>query len=290
LGRDGLREILTNTLESLYKDRIKPMANYVKGRLKERSCPEAVIKGFADFYGQHSDLFRVEQATDDDTAIYFAKDPAWFKGWVDIDSWNDPYDEGMWAAFKTFLEEGHAFAGGRYGMARELAQRNLSFLEPYTLGEVCHIVQLAIQKRKIIVYHRKMLKPMPSNLGGEAIVPAAGDNGDNTEEITDMNVLYRVIFRTLRRHPAGIRLSRLKQMIKEECNCRLNEMAFKCTKLIELFRQDPLRSVFLLEDDGKEFVLRGGDPQRYTEEVRRIHSEVGAEKLVERDRSPRRDR
>merc|ERR1712113_1201389 len=102
--------------------------------------------------------------------------------------------------------------------------------------------------------------------------------------------LFRVIFRTLRRHPGGIRLSRLKQMIKEECQFRLNGMAFKCTKLIELFRQEPLRPVFVLEDDGKEFVIRGGDPNFFTEEVRRIHTEVSAEKLVERDRDRDRDR
>lgn len=49
---------------------------------------------------------------------------------------------------QEFLEDGaHAFAGGRYGMARELVSRNLSFLEPYALGEICHIVQLAIQQR-----------------------------------------------------------------------------------------------------------------------------------------------
>jgi len=276
-----LRDILSSTLESLYKDRIKPMSNYVKGRLKERSCPEVVIKSFVEFYGQHSDLFRLQASPSEETAIFFVTEPSWFKGWVDIDAPEDPYDEGLWQAFKDFLDSGHAFAGGRYGMARELAQRNLAFLSAYSLGEICHIVQLAIQKRKIIVYHRKMLKPMPAaGAGADALAANGGENGAaaDAEDITEYPHLYRVIFKTLRRHPSGIRLSRLKQMIKEECQCRLNEMAFKCTKLIELFRQEPLRTVFALEDDGKEFVIRGGDPKFFTEEVRRIYSEVSAER------------
>merc|ERR1719343_1059161 len=124
-----------------------------------------------------------------------------------------------------------------------------------------------------------MLKPMPA-AGSEIVVHAADNGGGNDEDILDFPQLYRAIFKTLRRQSSGIRLSRLKQMIKEECQLRLNEMAFKCTKLIELFRQEPLRTVFALEDDGKEFVIRGGDPKMFNEEVRRIHAEVSAERLA----------
>mmetsp|Transcript_19417 Transcript_19417/g.56402 ORF Transcript_19417/g.56402 Transcript_19417/m.56402 type:complete len:517 (-) Transcript_19417:135-1685(-) len=278
LGRDGLRDLLTSTLESLYKDRIRPMANYVKGRLKERSSPDVVIRQFLDLYGQHSDLFKVNQADPDEASVFLVTEPTWFKGWVDLESTDDPYDEDMWQALKEFLEEGaHAFAGGRYGMARELVSRNLSFLAPYSLGEICHIVQLAIQHRKIIAYHKKMLKPMQGTL---ALANVSSNNGaggaaaDNLEEIGDLLQLCKVLFKTLRKHPQGIRLDRMKQMIKEECSCRLNEMAFKCTKLTELFRQEPLSSTFTLENDGKAFFVRPVDVASFSEEVRRIHDEV----------------
>ncbi|CAK0853763.1 unnamed protein product, partial [Prorocentrum cordatum] len=61
LGAEGLRSMLTGALESLYQDRIKPMASYVKGRLKERSNPEPIVKSFVELYSQHSDLFLVQQ-------------------------------------------------------------------------------------------------------------------------------------------------------------------------------------------------------------------------------------
>lgn len=274
LGRDGLRELLTTTLESLYKDRIKPMANYIKGRLKERSAPEAVIRSFTDLYREHSDLFEVQSTPgSEEVTVLLNSDPAWFAGWIDIDSAEDPYEESMWEAFKLFLDGGHHFAGGRYGMARELMTRNLDFLSAFSLGEVCHIVQLAIQHRKIIVYHKKMLKPMAPTLS-QSGTTSAGGNGSDLEEITTLLQLCKVIFKTLRAHPSGLRLDRMKQMIKEECNVRLNEMAFACTKLIELFRQDPLTIAFTLENDGKAFHVRACDPRTFPHDVRQAYDEV----------------
>jgi len=275
LGRDGVREHLTAALTSLYKDRIKPMGNYIKGRLKERSSPEVLLRQFADLYGQHPDLYQVQHSGSDEPTILFASAPDWFKGWVDIDASDDPYPDTMWKEFKSFLDGGDNFAGGRYGMARELAGRNLSFFAPYSLGEVCHIVQLAIQSRKIIVYHKKMLKPMTPVLTQTGSTNGTGASSD-LDEIGSLLQLCEVLFKTLRSHPGGIRLDRMKQMIKEECNCRLNEMAFQCTKLIELFRQEPLKQTFALENDGKAFYVRAGDPSLFPPDVQRIHASVSS--------------
>eukprot|EP00913_Durusdinium_trenchii_P000117 g106.t1 len=294
LGPEGLRQMLISTLESLYQDmlhmeslfgdlvmpqkndRIKPMANYIKGRLKERSVPDIIVKSFEDLYTQHPDLFEVQNPKmGEETTIYFHKPPSWFKGWVDIDSPDDPYDESMWKELAKFLDGEHTFAGGRYGMARELMQRNLGFLAPYSLGEVCHIVQLAIQHRRLIVYHRKMLKPIqtvlcqlsPDGNGG------AADTAEG-EEIKEMDDLTMVLFRMLLHHPSGIRLCRMKQMIKHEFQRKLSEMAFQCTKLIELFNQEPLNETFVLdtENDGKSIYVRLGNPETFSDHVKRIYA------------------
>jgi len=273
LGPDGLTNMLTSTLESLYEDRIKPMGNYVKGRMKERSCPEQIIKIFVEMYAQHADLFVVQQATSQDEAtILFVTEPPWFKGWVDIDDPSDPYDESMWEEFTAFLSGEHTFAGGRYGMARELMQRSLPFLAPHSLGEVCHIVQLAIQHRRLIVYHRKMLKPIQTVLS--QLTPAGNGAGSEGEDIKDMDDLCLVLFRMLMHHPQGIRLCRMKQMIKHEFCRKLSEMAFQCTKLIELFSQEPLAETFVLdtENDGKSIYVRLGNPDKFTQHVKRIYA------------------
>jgi len=276
MGPDGLRGTLKSCLESLYEDRIKPMANYVKGRLKEKSVPEQIVKGFVELYAQHPDLFQVinPAGADDEATIFLVTEPSWFKGWIDIDSPDDPYDEELWGNLAKFLDGEHTFAGGRYGMARELMQRNLPFLAAHSLGEVCHIVQLAIQHRRLIVYHRKMLKPIQTVLC--QLSPANGANGaamQEGEEIKDMDDLCLVLFRMLIHHPQGIRLCRMKQMIKHEFCRKLSEMAFQCTKLIELFNQEPLAATFVLdtENDGKSIYVRLGNPDTFSDHVKRIY-------------------
>lgn len=278
---EALRTELVTTLESLYEDRIKPMANYVKGRLKERSCPENMVKSFVELYLQHPDLFIVQNPNGGDEATtLFVKEPVWFKGWVDIDSFEDPYDEHVWQEFAKFLDGEHTFAGGRYGMARELIHRKLPFFANYSLGEVCHIVQLAIQHRRLIVYHRKMLKPIQTVLC--QMSPDAGPGSMDLpvegEEIKDMDDLCAVLFRMLNHHPNGVRLCRMKQMIKHEFCRKLSEMAFQCTKLIELFSQEPLAQTFVLdtENDGKSIYVRMGDPNLFSDHVKRIYSSACA--------------
>jgi hypothetical protein len=253
------------------------MANYVKGRLKERSCSDAVVKNFLEQYARHPDLFAVNQpANGDEASIYFVTEPAWFKGWVDIDSPNDPYDEEMWGKLAQFLDDQHTFAGGRYGMARELLQRQLPFLAEYSLGEICHIVQLAIQQRKLIVYHRKMLKPVQSIMCQQ---PVANGNGAGADgEVTDMDQLCQLLFRMLMRHPQGVQLSRMKQMIKREFGNTISEMTFQCTKLSELFAREPLQGAFVLEveDTGKSMYVRVGNQASFNPQVKKIYDKAQA--------------
>merc|ERR1719162_2471738 len=136
------------------------------------------------------------------------------------------------------------------------------------------MVQLAIQNRRLIVYHRKMLKPIQTVLC-QQLSPANG-NGANAEgeEIKDMDDLCLVLFRMLIHHPQGIRLCRMKQMIKHELCRKLSEMAFQCTKLIELFNQEPLAATFVLdtENDGKSIYVRLGKPETFSDHVKQIYT------------------
>lgn len=288
IGREGLRGMLLSSLESLYTDRIRPMANYVKGRLKERSWPESIVKNFVELYAEHPDLFDVQrpaQPTTDEAIIFLISEPSWFKGWVDIDSPSDEYEESLWEAFAGFLDGEHTFAGGRYGMARELMQRNLPFLSELSLGEVCHVVQLAIQHRRLIVYHRKMLKPIQTVLSQSPGANVAASGGaaaagaTEGEEIQDMDDLCRVLFRMLLHHPQGLRLCRLKQMIKHEFSRKLSEMTFQCTKLIELFGTEPLSGTFVLdaENDGNSIYVRLGNAEMFSDHVKQIYAQASRE-------------
>jgi len=100
-------------------------------------------------------------------AVMLLEPPLRFAGFVDAADASDPYPASLWEGLASYLEnlarlvrtkssssdEGsssspgpHAFRGGRYGVAVELQRRRLQFLGQRTLGELCHIVQLALQK------------------------------------------------------------------------------------------------------------------------------------------------
>mmetsp|Transcript_111896 Transcript_111896/g.222401 ORF Transcript_111896/g.222401 Transcript_111896/m.222401 type:complete len:498 (+) Transcript_111896:121-1614(+) len=83
---------------------------------------------------------------------------------IDIYDPVDNYPQELWTAaenyFKSLGESSDlALAGGRYASARALAQRQLPFLEGYSLGQICHITQLAISQRKLLGYFNGAIVP-----------------------------------------------------------------------------------------------------------------------------------
>jgi len=59
----------------------------------------------------------------------------------------------MWQAAEDYfesLDDAHmVLPGGRYSCAQALVSRGLDFLHKRSLGQVCHIVQLAISQKKL---------------------------------------------------------------------------------------------------------------------------------------------
>lgn len=98
---------------------------------------------------------------------------------VDPTSLENPYSLDVWRNFFAFLVERLAadkclnvderrgllpyqFKGGRYGMAVELkSSANNSELQNLSLGELCHVVQLAINGR-LLAYEKSVLQPVAS--------------------------------------------------------------------------------------------------------------------------------
>ncbi|XP_053991593.1 uncharacterized protein LOC128883356 [Hylaeus volcanicus] len=98
---------------------------------------------------------------------------------VDPTSLENPYSLDVWRNFFSFLVERLAadkclnvderrgllpyqFKGGRYGMAVELkSSANTSELQNLSLGELCHVVQLAINGR-LLAYEKSVLQPVAS--------------------------------------------------------------------------------------------------------------------------------
>lgn len=230
------------------------------------------------------EAFKVERfsvGVQSEIALEFIIPPPEFEGWVDIDASEDPYDEVLWAEVKEYLEQsGGTFSGGRYGMARELHGRNLDFLAPYCLGQVCHIVQLAITTKKIVVYHKKELKTVASAL------TSAPSETTSRKDIQDLNQLCTVIFRMLARprgrrggpdHVGGVRLDRLRPTLQDSFGLNLNEMNFQCAKLSELFKQEPLCTAFAVEQQGETWRVFNGKKHEWTDEIHQLNAKALAQ-------------
>eukprot|EP00928_Gymnodinium_smaydae_P017749 TRINITY_DN16786_c1_g1_i1.p1 TRINITY_DN16786_c1_g1~~TRINITY_DN16786_c1_g1_i1.p1 ORF type:complete len:493 (+),score=111.19 TRINITY_DN16786_c1_g1_i1:161-1639(+) len=279
---EALAEDLRAALTSLYEDRISPLSSYVKARLKERSCSEAVVNEAMNLYGRFPHLFDIQRGErEDETRVFLKEVPSWFRGWVDFDDPEDPYDEKLWNEFSAYLKNVNSFAGGRYGMARELQNLHLPFLQGRSLGELCHLVQLALQKHQLLVYHRKMLKPIQQVLEKQENNGAVADS-DDYGEIRDMDDLILVLFRILIHKPGGIPLCQMKRMIKFMFRRELSETAFQCTKLVNVFEKEPLASTFVLDnkDDKNALSVVMGDTESFPPHIKRL---LAMAKSAERD-------
>lgn len=157
-------------VESLYDDRLRPYGRIVRKRLVEiaRSAgfdkvEEPDTKQLCDFCTSCS-CFHVEvDANGEWSALLVHRS----QDFVDIYDAHDIYPESLWIAAAEYFdslklkadETDVSLPGGRYSSARALRDRSLPFLEGFSLGEICHITQLAISKRMLLGYREGAVVP-----------------------------------------------------------------------------------------------------------------------------------
>ncbi|GBE61863.1 OST-HTH associated domain-containing protein, putative [Babesia ovata] len=161
-------EFLKQIVESLYRDQMPPTFFNVRSRFVEFDTKNIPVEHIMNICQRRPDVFRVE--TNDalnQTYIYFVKPPSYFTKWIDRNDLTDVYPEEMWDKFLDFLVElvnnpDHVmpvFPGSIYGTAKVFQKLELEFFEGMTLGVLCHVVQLAVRVRKLLMYELKTLKP-----------------------------------------------------------------------------------------------------------------------------------
>merc|ERR1719326_1152891 len=107
---------------------------------------------------------RVEPEEGGDWSVIILGRPETF---INIYSSVDVYPEGMWGAAAAYFQllsgDDMQLPGGRYSCAQILQARGLGFLQGRSLGQICHIVQLAISQRKLLGYHNGSVVPYASS-------------------------------------------------------------------------------------------------------------------------------
>mmetsp|Transcript_29796 Transcript_29796/g.57624 ORF Transcript_29796/g.57624 Transcript_29796/m.57624 type:complete len:499 (+) Transcript_29796:119-1615(+) len=256
---------------SLYDDGLRPFSRILRKRLVEHAqeAAQAELLGKNDANNfkdcdagklrtlcEASLQLRVEtEDWGEWSAVLDDKEP----NFIDIYDPVDNYPQELWTAaenyFKSLGESSDlALAGGRYASARALVQRRLPFLEGYSMGQVCHIMQLAISQRKLLGYFNgaivpydqstSMLKCRCAEQQRPLVDPpvSASPEGTVQFQVADWETarlkLREILDSAALRGSDQVPLSNIKRLFRSLYKMELSETALGYSKLTELL-QDP---------------------------------------------------
>lgn len=144
VAHDEDRRRLHGAVKSLYEDQVKPTIGIIRRRIQELYDVDMTCKAIELTLGT-APGFMLDGKTSNHTALLVGE-TARFVDPLDPD---DSYPEAVWEVIEEVVSAAAAssvyWRGGRYGCAQQL--KALPVLQGYTLGQVQHIVQLAITKK-----------------------------------------------------------------------------------------------------------------------------------------------
>jgi len=250
---------------SLYTDQLKPYGRILRKRLSERGVVVGLPSGEAGL-GQLRTLcagstwLKIESEQGGEwSALLINEQP----NFVDVYSPIDSYPTEFWmAAAAYFLNlEGTAMIlpGGRFSCAQCLASRNLFFLANYTLGQVCHIVQLAISQKKLLGYSSDGITPYAhsqSMLKDKAAAKqsaCASLGGAGVGElplatwVSARQHLREALAFAMQEGADSVPLSNIKRIFRSQFQTELSETALGHSKLSELLHDMRLRDICIVK-------------------------------------------
>jgi len=240
---------LFRAIDSLYHDTLKPYGRIVRKRLGEMARAAGhkpsdlglkQLRGLCEFYP----WLNVQSEDGGDwSALLRGREPSF----VDVHSPDDVYPPALWELAQVYFAgmDGKAvLPGGRYACAQVLASRQVPFLRGRSLGQVCHIVQLAISEKKLLGYRSGSIVAYACSQSKAKAVcaerqrPFAAQAGDNCAVATwaIVSACLRVLIGTLPDGSNTIPLSNIKRLFRTRFQVDLSETALGYAKLSELLQ------------------------------------------------------
>jgi len=193
---------------------------------------------------------------------------------VDVYSSSDPYPEEFWRAateyFEGLVEHNMRLPGGRYSCAQALVARKLDFLAGRSLGQVCHIVQLAISRRKILGYLNGAVVPhgrsqsMVKERCAQMQRPCEG-SGTGSRKVADWPAVRKClsqIMRSIVRANGSMPLSNVKRLFRSRFQLLLSETALGHAKLSELLQDPRLSDICSVRLKGNVYLVLPPEPKK----------------------------
>lgn len=264
-------------VESLYEDQIKPVSRILRKRLTERmqlraqevndqalstECQVAAFDGdFLRAMCLRSPQLVVEREDACDWAVALtARQPTF----IDVYKQEDPYPEELWAEFASFCsgDSGKSLSlpGGRYSCALSLQAQGLPFLQDRSLGEINHIVQLALTQRKLLGYSNGSIVPYSrsqSMLKEECAKSHCPCSSTSSPMLAaNWDVARGCLWQILQSSPGGqLALPNVKRLFRSRFHMELSETAFGYSKVSELLQDPRFQDLCHVELRGQGYVV-----------------------------------
>mmetsp|Transcript_1310 Transcript_1310/g.2785 ORF Transcript_1310/g.2785 Transcript_1310/m.2785 type:complete len:625 (-) Transcript_1310:54-1928(-) len=269
-------------VRSLYADQLEPFGRILLRRVRERCAAAQHIGCNADDAPlvdpkylhricKSCEGLRVRPVDGNEITVQLLDQPAVF---VDVTSPLDPYPPQLWAAaaayFGSLRGKDVMLPGGRYACAQALASAGLPFLSGRSLGEVCHIVQLAVSHKKILGYIDGNMVPYSHSEESVKEKCAAWQqpfcNPTKQQEPTswpyatweETRACLSAILRTSCSPEAGvITVSNVKRLFRSRFGLDLSETALGYSRLSELLQDPRLHDICTVQTRGAgQFIVR----------------------------------
>lgn len=243
-------------VESLYLDQIKPSSQILCKRISERSLlsilsPAGRSGGQREINARDLRTLCLECAQlvveTDEAGDWVAFLVGRQRAFVDADDKGDPYPNVFWSELASQCvgdcRGSLRLPAGRFSCAVALQAANLSCLFGRSLGEIAHIVQLALSERKILGYSsgaivpcslsQSMLKEQSAKSHRPCSVPGMPKRAVGWE------VARGCLQQILQASPAGkLPVANVKRLFQSRFHLDLSEAAFGYSHVSELL-QDP---------------------------------------------------
>merc|ERR1719265_582611 len=176
--------------------------------------------------------------------------PGMPEAFIDATDPTDMYPAHLWVSLSAYMDslaQGHEgnprMPGGRVACAQELASRQLYFFSGYKLGQICHIVQLAISQKHLLGYLEGCLVPYSMSQSMVKEKRAAQQKPIATRGSRPLamwpkvrEVLEYILHNALTQKEHAVPLSNVKRIFRSQFKVELSETSLGYSKLSELLR------------------------------------------------------
>eukprot|EP00930_Biecheleria_cincta_P039810 TRINITY_DN27329_c0_g2_i1.p1 TRINITY_DN27329_c0_g2~~TRINITY_DN27329_c0_g2_i1.p1 ORF type:complete len:743 (+),score=137.78 TRINITY_DN27329_c0_g2_i1:102-2330(+) len=161
---DAFKATISATLLDLHEDRTRPTLGVLQRRLRDRGCSEASLQAVLSVCARDTpEVFQIHPPMNGEQPIvYLSNEPPRFEGFVDVEAPEEqqlPLANSKWEAFEEFLRDDKLLLPSQLNQAALVLRDKVPRFNGAPLGELEHLVRLAIGKRKLLAYCGDGLRP-----------------------------------------------------------------------------------------------------------------------------------